>query len=336
MKKRLDGYFRVSRTIDGHRVYFYAKSRLEAIRKAEKYTINRIIEQTLFSAIAHKWEDHHFSTLEYNTLKQYKPALRRAVIEFGERNITEITPGEIAAFINDFAKGGRADKTVRTQLMVLSLVFKYAINFCDVNMINPARDIIVPKHLPKKKLSSPSAEDIQRIKDNVDAPFGLFFYMAALTGMRKGELLCLEWTDISIKDRTISVNKSVYHDNNVPHVKQPKTKTSIRIIPIVDELLPHLHPGKGLVFPNEQGYIMSETQYQKQYKIYQQTTGITCTVHQLRHLYATLLFEKGLSPAESMGLLGHAQIQTTIDIYTDIREQKQKEINKKIYSLKMG
>lgn len=335
MKKQKNGYYVTSRTIDGHRVYFYGKSRSEAILKANKYTQKSIVEKTLFSAVANKWETYHFPTLEYNTLKQYRPALRRAIEEFGDRDVTEITPGDIAVFINNFAEGGRADKTVRTQLMVINLIFKHAINYCGININNPARDITVPKHLPKHKMTSPSIEDIQKIKDNVNEPFGLFFYIAALTGMRKGELLCLEWTDVSIKDRTIFVNKSLYHENNIPHVKQPKTKTSIRTIPIVDELLPYLHPGKGLVFPNENGEYMTETQYQRQYELYQKATGIQCTVHQLRHLYCTLLFEQGLSPAESMALLGHAQIQTTIDVYTDIREQKQKEINEKIYSLKM-
>ena len=335
MKKRLDGYFRVSRTIDGHRVYFYAKSETEATKKADNYTSRNKVEKTLFKTIAKKWEEYHFPNCEFNTLKQYRPALKRAVDEFGNLDITQITPTDIATYINYFAKG-RADKTVRTQLMVINLIFKHAINFCQININNPARDIVVPKHLPKTKLTSPSAEDIKRIKQYVGEPLGLLFYMAALTGMRKGELLALDWKDVDLKRRVIKVNKSVYHDNNVPHIKQPKTKTSIREIPIVDELLPHLHKKRGLVFPNERGTFMTETQYQRQYELYQKTSGIECTLHQLRHLYATLLFEMGLSPAESMTLLGHAQIQTTIDVYTDIRDQKQKEINKKVFSMKMG
>ena len=332
MKKRKDGYYTVSRTIDGERKFFYGHSKQEAMRKASEFIEETERERTLFSSIAAKWKEDHFPTLAWNTLKQYKPAYERAVAEFGEEDITEITPGDIAAYIKEFAKG-RADKTVRTQLMVISLIFRYAINFCGINIPNPARDITVPKHLKKDKILPPSSDDIARIKAAVDEPFGLFFYMAIYTGLRKGELLALEWKDISKKDRTITVSKSLYHVNNKPQVKTPKTERGSRTVPIVDALLPYLKKKRGLVFPNSQGKYMTETQYQKALEDYRRASGVQCTAHQLRHLYATMLYENNIPVMDAMYLLGHSQAQTTQDVYTAIRESHVRKIQESVYSI---
>ena len=125
--------------------------------------------------------------------------------------ITEITPSDLSKYIREFSGKGYADKTVRTQLSVFNMIFKYAINFCGLET-NPARDVQIPKGLSKKKVSMPSDEDIRKVKEGINLPFGLFPYMAMYTGMRKGELLALTSKDID-KDY-ITVSKSLYHDSN--------------------------------------------------------------------------------------------------------------------------
>ncbi|MDY4190917.1 MAG: tyrosine-type recombinase/integrase [Oscillospiraceae bacterium] len=55
--------------------------------------------------------------------------------------------------------------------------------------------------------------------------------------------------------------------------------------------------------------------------------------HQLRHAYATMLFENGIAEADAQELLGHAQISTTMDIYTHIREGRKKQIRDKLLNV---
>lgn len=333
MKKRKDGFYQVSKVIDGKRKYFYGKTKAIAERKRNEYVYKADVH--LFRDVAADWWIQHEPTLAYNTTKSYRPALHRAIKEFGDADVTDITPPMIAQYIHGFAIGSRADKTVRTQLMIINLIFKHAINYYGINMQNPARDIAIPKNLKKAKISAPSTEDIRRINDNVGLPFGLFPFMAMYTGMRKGELLALRWEDVAVRERRILINKSVYHENNVPKIKTPKTKAGIRTVPILDALLPYMTGSKGLVFPNEHGTLMSETQYQRQWELYTKATGIQCTAHQLRHLYATILFEQNISPRDAMALLGHKNIQTTMDVYTDIRKQRITEIEQKMYGIKI-
>lgn len=326
--KKVNGYYRVSKKINGVQKYFYGKTQFEALEKLKRYTADAERDKTIFEPIALKWAVDYFPTLAPNSLKGYRPALKRAVAEFGKLPVADITPFMISAYIKEFSRG-RALKTVKTQLLIINHIFRYAINYAGINMQNPARDIIIPKNLTKRKITAPSSADIKRVKDNVNAPFGLFAYMGLYTGLRRGELLGLTWDDIDLKKGVITVNKSLYHVANRPHVKTPKTSAGVRRVPVLEKLKPYLKRKRGILFTIDGGY-MTETQFQKAWAEYIAVSGVTCTPHQLRHAFATMLFEADIAPADAKQILGHAQVQTTIDIYTDIRESREKAINKKI------
>jgi len=70
---------------------------------------------------------------------------------------------------------------------------------------------------------------------------------------------------------------------------------------------------------------MHESTYQGKWKRWQKRVGVTLTAHQLRHGYATMLFEAGISERDAMDLLGHADINLTRNIYTHIRKSRKEE-----------
>lgn len=334
MKKRSDGLYRVSKVIDGKQKYFYGHSREEAYKKKSEYLKQAEIASVSFANIAEEWADNHFLTLAYNSRKGYKPAYRRAVEEFGDRDITSITPGDISLYIRDFARG-RADKTVRTQLMVINLIFRYAINYCRINIPNPARDIEIPKGLRKNKVSVPSDEDIKKVKECADLPFGAFGLLLLYTGLRRGELLAITGEDIDIKNRTITVNKSLYYENNHPRIKAPKTEMGVRIVPILDAVLQTVKklPKHGPIFTVRKGEYLTDHEFFREWNNYVQMTGIQCTPHQLRHAFATMLYENGVDPKTASFYLGHAQTSTTQNIYQDIRKSRMAEMNPQLYGM---
>lgn len=333
MVKRADGRWQEVVTINGKRKYFYGKTKAEVLKKIRQYKEKKDTGP-LFEEVAGEWWEEHEPTLAYNTAKSYRPAKIRACDEFKGVPIDQITPQQIASYIGVFSKS-HAEKTVKTQLMVFNLVFRYAVEHGFV-LANVARDLSVPKNLPKKKITSPAPQDIERVKTSTGCTFGMFAFWAMYTGMRRGELLALEWKDVDIKNKTIHVTKSLYHDSNVPKVKPPKTKTSIGAIPILDVLakkIKTMRPKKGLVFPNENGGYLSETQFQRQWELYCKESGVTATPHQFRHAYATMLYEAGIPPEEMQILLRHAQLSTTMNIYTDIRDSKVQSVHSKVYSI---
>lgn len=331
MKKRKDGYYRITKTINGKTHYFYGKTRAEALRKCDAFIERK--DSLYFKDVAEEWWEHHSSSLAHNSLRNYTSAYRRAVDEFGDMIITEIVPSDVSKYIRLLADQGFADKTIRTQLGILNMIFKYGINYRDINMINPARDVVVPRGLPKNKVTLPSDEDIQKVKESVTEEFGLFAYMLMYTGLRRGELLALRWEDI--RDGFITVDKSIFYVGSVPHIKRPKTERSVRKIPVLDKLSPYLTRKKGIIF-NHLGEYLPENIFLQKWFLYRKTTGITCSPHQLRHCFATMLFESNISPKDAQYLLGHSQISTTMDIYTDIRKQRETEIKERVKSIDIG
>lgn len=331
MKKRKDGYFRTSKTINGKTYYFYGKTDTEAINKRDEYLERK--EKVLFKDAAAEWFEHHSSSLAFNTIRGYIPSYERALDEFGDINITEISPLDLSKYIRQMADMNYSDKTVRTQLGVISMIFQYAINYMGIDMTNPARDIKIPKGLPKEKVTLPSDEDIKKVKKSVTEEFGLFAYMLMYTGLRRGEILALRYEDI--KDGFINIDKSIYYEGNTPKVKRPKTKRSVRRVPVLDKLSPYLSGKKGIIF-NHLGEYLPYHVFLRKWGNYCKTTGIKCTPHQLRHCFATMLYEADISPKDAQYLLGHSQISTTMDIYTDIRQQRETDIKERVKSIDIG
>ena len=323
--KRPDGLIQRQVTINGKRKVFYGKSDREINRKIAEYREEKHHGRA-FRAVAEEWEKKHFPTLEYNTLKGYRPALQRAIEEFGTTPIPSISAKDIERYLLRFAKQGYAQKTVRNQLLVIHMVFDHAVLEGDIDY-NPAAPVRVPRGLSKKAREIPTDEEIETVKKSINEPFGFFAYFILYTGCRRGEALALTYRDIDRKNRVISISKSVYHDNNKPKIKQPKTAAGRREIILLDVLADKLPKGKpdALLFPNESGELMSETQFQRQWELYCKATGLSITPHQLRHAYATILFNAGIDDKDAQELLGHANLSTTRDIYTHITQRRREK-----------
>ena len=154
----------------------------------------------------------------------------------------------------------------------------------------------------------------------------LFPYIAIMTGMRKGEILALQWKDIDFKNDIIKVYKSVYHDGDKPFIKEPKTEAGKRIVPLLKPLKDVLTNVKN---KNDNDFIISidgknplrKRRFITLYNKFKKETGIKCTAHQLRHSFATTAFECGVPVKSVQEILGHKQLSTTMDIYTDFRKQ---------------
>ena len=78
---------------------------------------------------------------------------------------------------------------------------------------------------------------------------------------------------------------------------------------------------------------MTRGEFTRTWKRYAQESGVTATPHNFRHVFATMLFEADVPAQEAQALLRHAQLSTTMDVYTDLRESKLKAIHKKVYSV---
>ncbi len=104
-------------------------------------------------------------------------------------------------------------------------------------------------------------------------------------------------------------------------------------MPLLDILVPFLHPKQpnDLVFPNADGQLIRNAHFTRLWTKYQKENDLPeVTPHMLRHAYTTMLFEKGIDPKTAQNILGHANVQTTLDIYTHFTAEKLKETTKKL------
>ena len=332
MKRRKDGRWLKFKTINGERIPFYSRESTEsrAIRDIENQMLaykEKLEKGKTFIEVAEEWDRKYAPTVEVQTYARNKSLIRYAKEYFKEQLIKSITSNQILSFLEYRISLGLASKTISNQLSILNTIFKYA---CINNyiQINPCQYITVPRGLPKNKRKIPSEDEIKTIKESYYKEFGLLAYFLLYSGLRKGEILALTYGDIDRKNKLINIDKSVYWDNNTPHLKKPKTEAGIRKSILLDCLAEKIPHGlkNNLIFPDEKGGLMRHSVFDKLWTRYQKATGLTVTPHQFRHAYASyILFDAGIDVKVAQELLGHASIEMTRNIYTQISQSRLKE-----------
>lgn len=325
--KRADGLLETTRTDKrtGKRIHFYGHTDREIEEQIMAFTSDQN-RGRLFKEVAKEWHDQHWPTLASNTLRSYRPAYARAVEEFGNQPISKITPPNVKKYINEFARGGMAKKTVTTQFQILNMIFSYAVENGDLTY-SPCDHISIPKNLPKARREAATPEEEAKVKASTDV--WLFPFFVLYSGLRKGEALAITWEDIDFDANEIHVTKSVYHEGDRPYIKRPKTAAGNRTVPLLEPLKTALQSvSRGAptdyVFSDTGSSPLTNRRYITLWSHWQKETGVTATAHQLRHSFATMLFECGVDVKDAQDILGHSTAAVTQDIYTHIRDSRRK------------
>ena len=332
LQKRADGRYQRSITDkNGKRVYFYGTSERELNRKILEYQEEQARSRT-FSEIADAWWSEAYDQLAHQTVKGYKPALAKALEEFGEDPIDVIQPKDIQSFFKIMALQGYAAKTIANHRIVLNQIFNYAIVEGELQY-NPCVSIKIPRTAKKTPREAASTSDEDKILHS-DHEW-LFPLFALLTGLRKGEILALQWKDIDFDTNIIHVTKSIEHVGEEPRIKTPKTESGTRIVPLLSVLKQRIEPHRNkpdkFIFSDDGGKTpLRNKRYHKLYSDYSKEVGITCTAHQLRHSYATIAVEEDVNPKDLQNALGHADITTTMNIYAEARKKSVEKVAEKL------
>ena len=325
MKKRKDGRY-VKTVVDertGKRVYFYGFSEREVLKKIMEYETQAERGRT-FAEVADEWWEEKLEVITAGTKRGYSAAYQRSVDRFGEMPIKDIRPKDIERYLRTLVKEQYTTKSIKNDKLVISLIFDKAVVECDIQY-NPCASVPIPRGLPSKPRHAASKTDEERIKDSAD--LWLFPFIALYTGMRKGEIIGLQWGDIDFDRNVITVSRAAEHLGSRAHIKQTKTEAGVRTIvllaPLREELLKHPRMRSTDYVLSEDGGVtpLTAKQYNRALRIFKEKTGIECTAHQLRHSFATLCFEAGLPDKVIQHMIGHAHISTTKDIYTDLRAE---------------
>lgn len=311
----------------GKRIYFYARTVKDLKQKIFEYS-QRTATGPLFKEAAESWWEEAEPNLALQSRRGYLAAKNKAISEFDDIYIKDIQPKDINSYLKKLSLLYKSQKTIEKHKLILNLIFKYAIERGDIQY-NPCSTSKLPKGLVKEKRSSASETDEKIIKERTD--LWLFPFFALYSGMRKGEILALQWKDVDFENDLINVYKSVYHDGDRPGIKNTKTEAGTRYVPLLAPLKEQLLLIKETdveryIFSDDGKKPLTTRRYNTLFGNYKKETGISCTAHQLRHSFATIAFENEIDPKIIQEILGHKQLSTTMDIYTDLRKSHLKNI----------
>lgn len=182
-------------------------------------------------------------------------------------------------------------------------------------------------------------EELQRflIQAQAEGYYELFL-LDLCTGLRRGELMALQWEDLDFDTGVLTVNKQVYEVNGKLQLSVPKTKASIRKLLLPPGVVEVLREYRSRVdsrwlFPSpvKEDTPISPGVARKRLQIILQRAGCKkIRFHDLRHTFATLALENGMDVKTLSAMLGHVSAATTLDIYTHITEDMQAEAAAKI------
>lgn len=236
-----------------------------------------------------------------DTIEQYKIWRRNTVVAANGKNPSRVKP----QYLRQGAKAHTINLEVRTLRSMLYLAVKWM--KLEINPAHGVKDLKAEDS--KKRRFLTDAECDQLLAASPPELYSIFFVLI-YTGMRKGELINLEWKDIDFNRGVIKVQRKLFW---VP-------KTGEREIPMgknVTEIIQRLPKKSNLVFTGKDGKAIAPNALRVQLINVANKAGIPnlTEVHALRHTFASRLFMKGVDAPTVQKLMGHARIDTTM-IYT--------------------
>ena len=296
-----------------------------------------------------EWLENYVKpTSKLKTHTRYEQIVHSHLIpRLGSYELEELTPQLLQHQIVDMGKCGNkrtgrglAPSTLNLIVAVIqdSLTTAYSIEITKIYMA----DKIKRPRIEEKKVECFTVAEQKTLEDAVKndrrpKTFGIL--LCLYTGLRIGELLALEWTDIDFDKREISISKTCHDSKDefgryVRFVNPPKTSTSMRVIPIPKQLMPMLRETKkrngSRYVVGDGDKIISVRSYQRTYELILKKHGLPHRgFHALRHTFATRAIECGMDVKTLSELLGHKNPTVTLNRYAhSLMEHKKDMMNR--------
>ena len=327
-------------------------------------------DRTTWHYWAEAWKKLTEPSVSAGTWLNYETALKHLSVFDGEK-ISKITSLEIESFINEKFKEGYSKRTLALLRGTASRVFKTAKRNNAV-LQNPCEDVSIPKSAPVTSRCAISKEVQEKLWNlqpmASDSPeraarlklIRMFALIQLSCGLRRGEAAGLQWRDINLKRRDISISRSL--DFKTGRLKGPKSAAGNRCVPIPDRLIPELKAWKrghsaGLFVFEYHGKLLTSTEFVDLWSLLLdelnnialsdrikdgiaagKRTGrrrklfrpIAFTSHQLRHTFASNAIAAGIDVRSVQYLLGHASPEMTLAVYTHASPRALSEARQKL------
>lgn len=321
---------------------------LEKMNKVKYEAKNNLLSNSniTFGDLFKQWIFNHKKVeVSDNTFGEYETAYRLRILPYNISNkrVNQLTLNDLQMYFNELQEKFSTN-TIKKAYVQIHSCLKFAI-IQGIITKNPCLGVTLQKKDKKENYNVFSKQEQDLIlntlnkKDIVDC----LIYFTFFTGLRLGEVLALKWTDV--KGKMLSVERQYNRTVRIKDVgvskltyefKDLKTKNSKREIPLPNkalELLDDLPKTCDLIF-NDGGKPIERKRPQRRMTALCKKLNLEHrSFHSIRHSYATRLFEMDIAIKTVQSLMGHSDMDTTMNIYTHVMQDKKMEIIDKLNNL---
>ena len=263
------------------------------------------------------------------------------------KNINDISTEEIQNYLNSLAES-YSNSSIEKIYFQFKNAFEYCLNKGYIHQ-NPMYETIKPRSKKENKVFRALEVEEQKLltdyllsTDLYDTPYRNVFLIQLYMGLRVGEALALKNSDFDLNKKILSVSRTLTTDKNgkICIGKTTKTYAGKRELPIPDFILPYIleqmrvalnNKDEMLFLTPQEGLVLHST-INRKLKSIAQKIGISqdISTHTLRHTYGTRCIESGMRAVALQRLMGHTDINITLNTYTTVFNKYKEEELKKV------
>lgn len=321
------------RTADGHQRSKQFKRKREADAYVSLVEVDRmsgaLIDPRLGRITVGEWWDQWWPTvtnLRASTRARdaqfYKSHIRPA---FGDTPLNKLDRTSLRSWVAQLGSpsgSNLAPATIHKVVQVLNKAIKAAF---EDRLIphNPVAKLPLPR-IEHQEMRFLNSDELWRLADSIDARYRAFVLIAGFGGLRLGELLGLRWACIDLDSQRIRITETLVDVEARIHFGPPKTKASIRSVPIpsfVCEALAALGAddtdSDDLVFRSPEGHPVRPALFRRRFwEPAVRRAGLApLRIHDLRHTAVSLWIADGAHPKQVAALAGHSSVSVVLDRY---------------------
>jgi integrase len=253
----------------------------------------------------------------------------------GNCPLSQLRAAQIQSLYGAKIDAGLSARTVQLIHVTLHKALKAAVK-TGLMTVNPCDNVSQPKP-QQKQMKIMQQQDIGRfLEEAKKGSYYALFHCYLFTGCRRSELLAITWDDVDLKKKTLSINRSMQFVGRKVSYKSPKTNSSRRLIDLSPEScrvlkehrkyqirirkesdLPKVK-GSDLVFCRFDNSSYLPDGITHSWMKLSKRCGVNVNLHSARHLHATTLLRAGVNIKMIQARLGHASINTTLNLYAHV------------------